>query len=182
MSESNPMLAERRTEKVPLYPPSFRDWLAAESKAIDQMETEAASDRRKRRIAMKMAEDLDEKLAHPENIPGVRMVVVGAIAPRREQRLLDEHPPRKKNSADNVVGYNRETFRAALMRLCLVEPELTEAQFEEWVESGSTGEFEKVWAAVNRVQYGVDEAPKSSAVSLLHARRETASRQQPDTE
>ena len=186
MSESttNPMLSgERRTEDVAFYAPSFRTWVTTQLQAIDEMETAGASDQRKKRQALKMAQELDAKLANPKDIPGTRVFTFGRVDPAHEKALKDRHPPRKGNAHDAAEGCNVDEFRPALMYACLLEPAVSLEQFEEWRSAeANTGEFEKAWAAVARVQYGVIELPKLSAVSALQARRETASRQQHDTE
>lgn len=180
---SNPMLGEgRRTEEVALYPPGFQDWLSQQLTAVDDAETAAASDRRKRAAATRMADELDAQLADPRSIPGVRVFVVGEIPGRDEKRLVDEHPPRKGDARDGAYGYNRDTFQVALIRACLIEPVVDAAQFDEWASTAPSSELDAVWEAVNRVQYGTVQLPKSSVASALQLRRARASTQQPATE
>lgn len=174
---TNPLLVSRRTETVVLYPGDYQDRIDQLVVEISQAEEEATSDVRKRKVAEKLAQELDD-LRVPEKIPGAVIITVGEIPDRREQLILDEHPPRKSNPVDEASGYNRDTFPNALIQASLVSPEVTPEQFDEWAGTVSPANWNKVWAAVQRVNHGQVDVPKSSAVLALRVRRAVASRQQ----
>lgn len=86
---------------------------------------------------------------------------------KRWQELLAEHPPRQvdgKPVADDRLGWNAVTFPAALVRVCVIDPELDD---EDWLEllgdDGMVGklpssELDKLSAAafrLSRVQVDV---------------------------
>lgn len=178
---SNPLLQPPRTETVWLLPADYEDRLADLSRRIDEAHAASRSDKRKRAAADKLAAELDEQ-RDPANVAGAVAILVREVPNRVEEKLLNEHPPRKGNRRDQIHGYNVDTFPSALVRLALVEPEVTDAQFDEWLATVGPARWGKVWDAVNRVNHGEIEVPKSSAVSLLREMRATESRRPPGTE
>lgn len=77
-----------------------------------------------------------------------------ALGRRSLQKLLDAHPPRKDKQQDQLLGFNEDTATDALIRKCLVEPDLSEAALTELLEEDLTdGQYEKLSAtawALNR--------------------------------
>ncbi len=99
--------------------------------------------------------------------------------------LIDDHPPRKGNQMDYVVGYDRETVMDELARVCLIEP-----TFEDCDTDGCThedcGTWEQLLSVINPSEWAelrdtanlansqVVEAPKSDLASLVLDRRSNA--------
>ncbi|GAB3656451.1 hypothetical protein [Glycomyces tarimensis] len=52
--------------------------------------------------------------------------------PRRHWTdLVKDHPPRKDNREDRQVGYNESTFYVAMVRACIVDPVVTDEDWDE---------------------------------------------------
>lgn len=90
------------------------------------------------------------------------------------QKILDEHPPRQGRNRDQVLGFNEDTATDALIRKCLVEPDLPDAALTELLDEDlSDGQYEQlsqtVWALNRRavdvpfLLNGSSKAPSSAA-------------------
>ena len=179
---SNPLVVERDIETVYLFPRRVEREIADLERRIGEAEHAARGDSRRAGEAMRLAEERDALTSDPAGVPGVVVVVVGAIPERREAALLDEHPPRKGDSVDAQVGYNRDSFRRALTYACLVSPEVSWEQFEVAADSWPPNHWQRVWNAVRVVNHGEVDLPKSSAVSVLRDQRASERQRRPGTE
>lgn len=110
----------------------------------------------------------------------VRIMLRAAGRPWRQ--LKDEHPPRADNEVDEALGVNRATFFEKAVRLCIAEPEVTDEQYDEFVEGLSAAQWDRVASTAWQVNEGETAIPKSSAVSLLRAMRDDASKSAETTE
>lgn len=98
-----------------------------------------------------------------ERATGVRLVALGR---KRWRSLLAEHKPRKDDKDDDAVGYNRDTFADAVVPACLAEPAFdVPADRDEWLDSLSEGEFEKLFLAALGLNVGAPVDPKDLARS-----------------
>jgi hypothetical protein len=91
-------------------------------------------------------------------------------------KLLTEHPPRKKGTApdeavegDQSLGYNVETFFPALIRQCLIEPEVDDAQWERLDSLLSTRQYDDLAEAAIAVCRRKVDVPFSFAASAMTA-------------
>lgn len=130
----------------------------------------------KRKLADQMAKVEQEMRA------GTIQVRLRALPRRRKSgmpkeqvvwhELVDAHPPRKgkdgkPDPADAQMGVNRTTFLDALVRPSIVEPELSDEQWENFNDRLSDGQFERLfWAAWNLNRSDID-VPFSRAVSTM---------------
>ena len=91
-----------------------------------------------------------------------------AVGRRRWTQLLAEHPPRDGVDSDRALGVNGETFFTAIVRACVVEPVLTEAQWAGLLdETLTSAQFEALAdAAWTLNRKGVD-VPFSRAASRV---------------
>lgn len=80
--------------------------------------------------------------------------------------LRTQHPPRDGVPAD-AGAFNSETFGPAAIRLCLVDPEPTDATMAYLDEVLSTGEWERLTMAVWALNEGARQAPKSRLASSI---------------
>ena len=176
------MMTKPREVSVVLLPGDYQDEHDRLVREVDELEVRARSDKRLKAKALEAAERVDA-FHEPENIPGAVTVLVSDrnVSAKRIRQMQDECPPREKNRRDEVFGYNEDEFNRRLVRACIVEPELTEEQFEEWADSAPQRHWVKVRDAALKVTGEGEEIPKSSAVSVLLAARAVESRQQPDT-
>lgn len=81
---------------------------------------------------------------------------VQALSDADFQALLEDHPPRREgdevNDRDAYAGYNRLTFTRALIRACVVEPELDDAEWDLLFSTALTpGQVLKLGAEASRV-------------------------------
>lgn len=100
--------------------------------------------------------------------------------------LIDDHPPRKNNQMDHVVGYNREGVVDELVRVCLIEPTFEECAAETPCDHTDCGTWQQFLAVINPSEWaelrdtanlansGVVEAPKSALASQVLDRRSNA--------
>lgn len=98
------------------------------------------------------------------------MIVIRFRALKRAEyrRFLSEYPARDKDQIDGVLGYNYDTGGEALMRACLVSPELSDAEWRTLVDEVLTdGQYEQLVVAAGTVNRGRVNVPFSSLASIL---------------
>jgi len=90
--------------------------------------------------------------------------------------LKKAHPPRRGTDGeiieDDGLGYNVETFNEALVRLCVVDPELDAADWDALLAVISEGQFAVLALACLLLNRGDIDVPFSQAASK--ARQATA--------
>lgn len=89
-----------------------------------------------------------------------------ALSRRRWLALQAQHPPSKADKADGW-GYNPETLPVAAIAACAVEPTMTEEQAGKLADLLPLGEFSRIWVAVNNLNLGANEAPKSVLATAI---------------
>ncbi len=67
-----------------------------------------------------------------------------ALGDTAYSKFLAGHPPRPEDRRDMLCGYNRETMGPALIRACVIEPKVTDAQWDELGVVVSPGEWSKL--------------------------------------
>lgn len=82
-------------------------------------------------------------------------------------KLKAAHPPRKGNDEDRLRGFDESSFFVPLVRACIVEPELTDVQYEHLVNNMSDGEFSKLALGAYAATEGGVSVPFSSAASSV---------------
>lgn len=182
---SNPLLTAPRRRTEYLYPGDAEATIAAYD---DQIEAAfAAESDPDVRVARKAKKDADRLAAErdayiAEQRDSAVKVVLEAIPHRALQALYDEHPPRKGNKADESVGYNHETFQAALVRASVVEPQVTDEQWAEFLESVPAGRLTRLYVVADELTGTDVNLPKSSAATTLTRLRGLERKRRPDTE
>jgi hypothetical protein len=83
-----------------------------------------------------------------------------ALGGQDYRRLLADHPPRRED-AQQQLGFNADTFPAALIAASAVDPEISNDDATHLVERLSDSQFSKLWNAALSVNIGDDTAPKS---------------------
>lgn len=101
---------------------------------------------------------------------------VTALPKPKFRSLVAAHPPREDGEegekADSGWGFNTETLYPALIRACVVDPTLTEAQWTALFDEKLTdAQFSELGSAAFVVNAGTVSVPFSRAASL--ARRPT---------
>lgn len=177
----NPLMTTPREKKVPLLPGDYQDRISALAEQIDEAESQAQSDKRKRAVADKLAQEIDA-LRDAANVDGAVVVTVREIPEVKKRQLQDDCPPRKGNKRDEIYGYDEDAYATALVRASLVDPAVTDEQFDEWRATVSAPNFKKIRDAAFDVNEREVNLGKQSAVLLLRQARGDASRQQDDTE
>lgn len=90
-----------------------------------------------------------------------------AMARHEWTRFMLEHPPRPGDEMDARNGLNRETFFPALVRRSLVDPQLTEAQWEQLDAVITDQQFDNLASAawgLNRRDVSVPFSPTASRI------------------
>lgn len=178
MSEStpvNPLLTKPREETVRIYDPAAAAELEELREQMVEAEFSGTGKRMSSSPAMQLAKKHDERQAKAEE--EALVVVLHAPGSRKLRQLQEEHPPRADSEIDQLMGVSYATYPEALVRAEMVSPVVTDAQFEEWVETCPAGEWAKVVAAANRLANEAVELPKFSAVSMLPRIRESEMKQ-----
>jgi hypothetical protein len=87
--------------------------------------------------------------------------------------VIADHPPRKGDDgdphpADARWGFNMVTFYPAILRACLVDPELTDEQFEQLLDEKLTdAQFSQLATAAFELNAGPIDIPFSLAASRM---------------
>lgn len=169
---SNPLLTPPRRRTIPLYSGEDEAKLEEFDERLDRAYAEESGSFRANgkseadAIAAERDAFLDE--VH-ERTPHVTLE---AISERRLQQLRDANPPRKGNRLDEQVGVNRAVFPEALVKACLVDPEVTDEQWDEFMATAGAGRFLRLHEVANELVSGDVDLPKSSAVRTLTLLRE----------
>lgn len=88
--------------------------------------------------------------------------------------LMAAHPPRDGEQADQTVGYNIDEFWPALVRACIVTPEIDDAQWQQLDEVLSSAQFDQLADAAMAVCRRKVDVPFSFASSATLAPDETS--------
>lgn len=100
--------------------------------------------------------------------------------------LCDDHPPRKGNHMDHMVGYDREAVVEAMVRQSLTAPTFEDCTDRE-CEHADCGTWQQLISVINPSEWGelrdtanlanssVVDAPKSVLASQILDRRSSAS-------
>jgi hypothetical protein len=79
---------------------------------------------------------------------------------RQEWRdLLKAHPPRKDHPLDRQLGYNEETFYEALIRASIVDPVITDAEWQELNGYLTEGEWTRLVVAAQNLNLRASQLP-----------------------
>lgn len=160
--------AKRRTATVEVC---LRGDLAGEYEQLERdleklpKSNKLGGDPERQRIAAEM-----ERL-RAEMQDGTVPFVLQALPDTAFQRLVDEHPPRRNgdevDARDADGGYNRATFFDALIRACIVEPELDDDDWQLLLgEDGmSAGQKVTLWSEASRINGQSVDVPFSPAAS-----------------
>lgn len=90
-----------------------------------------------------------------------------ALSRREFQQFVAEHPPRKGNEEDERAGVNVETYFDDLIKVCTVEPELTDEQWETLFDAVNTRQWNDLRSAAIDLNTDRVSVPFSAAASLL---------------
>lgn len=116
----------------------------------------------------RLAAELDRVRAEMQE--GTEPFKLRALSENAFQRLIDQHPPRRKgdevDEVDAAYGYDRSTFPQALIQASTYEPELDD---EDWAllfdQALSRGQFATLRTAAQLVNGQQVDVPFSSAAS-----------------
>lgn len=91
------------------------------------------------------------------------------------QQLVVENPPRPNDAQDRQLGYNAESFFPALVRACVVSPELDDDAWATLLDVLSFGQFDELaGAALAASRYKVDVPFSPAASATLQSSGETS--------
>jgi len=94
---------------------------------------------------------------------------VRALPRQKFTKLKSEHPPREGNSDDARLGFDRDTFYDSLARACVVEPELSDGQWEQLDAVLSTAQ----WASLRATAWMVNSSDVDVPFLLAASRAPT---------
>lgn len=98
------------------------------------------------------------------------------MTPDERSELAAAHPPRKGDQFDQLTGYNRDAVGRESVRMCMVEPQFSDAGWMRLLEVIPPGEWAELQATCDRANGRVSALPKSQlAATLLRARNGTSS-------
>lgn len=102
-------------------------------------------------------------------------VVMRAKSKREWRALCSQHPPRKTDDGevdrrDVLLGVNAETFFDAIVRLCMVDPEMDDTTWQRFEAALTDKQFEELadaaWS-VNRRDVDIPFSPAASRQSRV---------------
>lgn len=132
---------------------------ALETSNVDSM-APAGVDRR-REIA-------EELVQLTEQMRASTVVFTFEAMPRRAfKKLVDAHVPRDEVPADQNTGFNNDTIWEPLIRASLIDPKVTDEQWEKLDGKLSFAQFDKLATAAFHVNTRGPDVPFSHAASLL---------------
>lgn len=95
------------------------------------------------------------------------VVTVVALGRKQWRALTDVHPPREGNEGDQRLGFNEETLGEELVPLSIGSPTFGgDAEREEFLDSLSSAQYERLYLAAYACNRGVSAAPKAIRGSL----------------
>jgi len=171
----NPLLPKPREQWVELLSGDFEPRMQELQQAMaEAAERESANARfgQPRSESMKLAKEYDDLAAQAREhgIVKVRLRSAG----RKWRQLKDEHPARPDNEDDEALGVNRRTFFEPAVKLCIVDPEFTDEQYDEMVDALSSAQWDRLSSVAWIINEGEVNIPKLSAVSALRQMRDDA--------
>lgn len=96
--------------------------------------------------------------------------------------LCDNHPPRKGNDMDFMVGYDRDAVTDAGVRACIYDPVFDDRSWAELMAVLNPSEWQELRHAFNLANQAVVDAPKSALASQILEKRGRGSMPQPASE
>lgn len=96
--------------------------------------------------------------------------VLRALSSREWRELVDEHPPRKNDDADALLGANSATFPHAMLAACCIDPVMTVEQVAQLTEKITDGQALTLFGCGMELNRGSVDVPKSAAASALLAK------------
>lgn len=102
--------------------------------------------------------------------PSMLVFEVGPVPPDVMWGLYDDHPPRRNgdkwDQLDLNAGYNRRTFRPALIRAAVRSPEITDTQWGQAFAAMTPGQFDRLFKVAELMSGQVTplDVPFGSAV------------------
>ena len=100
--------------------------------------------------------------------------VLQALPRRSFQKFCVAHPPRDGNDEDRALGFNTETFHDDLVRASIVEPELSDEQWETLADRMTSAQWQEFVTASQLLNIEKVSVPFSlSASAALQRSDET---------
>jgi hypothetical protein len=156
----------QRVFKVELFQGDDLDRLAELSSAAQKLKPSALSTGMEDGEYAAAAEAHDEYLAEART----RAVTIGMQPmlrkPYHDLQVL--HPPREDNPSDAVLGVNSETFVEPLLLASIVDPPMSDAEKQEFLDSLNHAQFTHLAdeaLAINRTVFAPKDRLTSSAPS-----------------
>lgn len=111
--------------------------------------------------------EIEEQIAELEATMADSVLTVRFRAMNRKafQDLGLAHPPRKDDKRDTMYGFNVETFNAALIRACCVDPDFDDEQWARLFEVITPGQYTLVADTVTVLNHSAVDVPFSSSAS-----------------
>lgn len=165
----------RRTKTVDLFDPALIDRHAAlESELRRAIDEDTHHNRTPK--APEIARAIEALEAEIES--SALSLKFGAVSYREWADLLAAHPPTKKQikeAADRggdwrtrqLVDHNPDTFPAALVAACALEPEMTVEQVQTLADELGPDQFSLLWLACLEINRGGEAAPKSVVAGAI---------------
>jgi hypothetical protein len=96
--------------------------------------------------------------------------------------LCDNHPPRKGNDMDFMVGYDRDAVTDAGVRACIYDPVFDDASWATFMSVCNPSEWQELRQSFTIANQAVVDAPKSALASQILEKPGRGSRRQPASE
>jgi hypothetical protein len=100
-----------------------------------------------------------------------------ALPGRQYREMVQEHKPREGDNFDALFGANMNTWPAALISACCIDPVMTLEQVEELLDVLTDGQRERLFLCAAQLNRDLVDVPKSVAASAILASSAPRSRQ-----
>jgi hypothetical protein len=136
-----------------------------------------------RRLGNSSESTLAQRLRDLEDEMRAATITVRLRALRRTafRELIEQHPPRKDNKGDEIMGVNQTSFFDALVGESIVEPEFDEERLSKLLDNLTDAQFEKLANAAWGLNRRDVDVPFSRTASRITQSSGGTSRRQSDS-
>lgn len=126
------------------------------------------------RAAARRIEQLQAQMAESQV-----QIRLRAVPRRRWLGFVAEHPPRDNDEGDTALGVNTATFYDALIRECMIDPQLSDDEYEQLLDALTSKQFDTLADAAWGINRRDVDVPFSGLASVILRNSGETSKPQP---
>ncbi|MCW2758058.1 MAG: hypothetical protein JWO46_1804 [Nocardioidaceae bacterium] len=181
--KANPLLVKPRTKTIEILDGAAEEEIADLDRQLDEaVAAEQGPDRRMSTgpVADELATKIDARVE--EIYAAATKIKLREPTHPEIEEARRANPPQEGDARQEMAGIDESGFIKSLVREAMLEPDVTDAQFEEFWESVSEFNYRAIKRAVDAFAAQGPSIPKSSAVSGLAETRRRLSKQRSGSE